>query len=148
MAQLFGGGRGRARPAVGAGRRVSGAHRRAGAAVVRLHSGLCGGQDQAPELGRPRRPAERFERCGVGDPAAGIDRSETHKEASFRAALIRARLLEADIAAIGVSLRHGLITPKQALMALQELGIPTVFDIGTRPGDTWSLTPNSGADVG
>jgi len=68
--------------------------------------------------------------------------------ASLRAALIRARLLEADIAAIGVSLRHGLITPKQALMALQELGIPTVFDIGTRPGDTWSLTPKSGADVG
>jgi hypothetical protein len=58
--------------------------------------------------------------------------------ASLRAALIRAKLLEADITAIGVALKHGLISAKQARMALQDLGIPTVFDIGSRPGDTWS----------
>lgn len=58
--------------------------------------------------------------------------------AALRAALLRARLLEADIASIGVSLRYGLISPKQALIALEDLGIPTVFDIGNRPGDTWS----------
>lgn len=71
--------------------------------------------------------------------------------ASLRAALIRARLLEADIAAIGVSLRHGLITPKQALVALQDLGIPTVFDIGRRPGDTWTSAatiPETNSDAG
>jgi len=68
-----------------------------------------------------------------------VDPLQTAMLAELRAAHIRARLLQADIEALGIALRHGLITAAQALVALHDLGMPTMLDVGSRPGDTWAM---------
>lgn len=56
--------------------------------------------------------------------------------AELRAASLRARLWQADIDAIGVSLRYGLISTQHALDAMRDLGIRCHMEQEPQPGDT------------
>ena len=53
--------------------------------------------------------------------------------AEFRCAVLRARILQADIEAIGIALKSGLITPDQALALLHDVDV--LRYVGTPPHD-------------
>ena len=53
--------------------------------------------------------------------------------AELRCAALRARILQADIEAIGIALKSGLVTPDQALALLH--GVDALHYVGTPPDD-------------
>lgn len=68
---------------------------------------------------------ERDQRVGT---ASKTDPIQAVLLAALRVALLRTKLLEADIEAIGVSLRCALISPQQAFDAMCDLGIGDTLD--------------------
>jgi hypothetical protein len=53
--------------------------------------------------------------------------------AELRCAALRARMLQADLEAIGIALNNGLVTPDQALALLHD--VDALRYVGTPPDD-------------
>ena len=53
--------------------------------------------------------------------------------AELRCAALRARILQADVEAIGIALKSGLVTPDQALALLHD--VDALRYVGTPPDD-------------
>jgi predicted RNA-binding protein associated with RNAse of E/G family len=66
-------------------------------------------------------PLQNFTPEGSGSTPTNADQAVTRIDyvlAEMRCAALRARLWQADIEAVGLALKHGLITPEQAIEAL------------------------------
>jgi hypothetical protein len=66
-------------------------------------------------------PLQNFTPEAPGSTPANADQAVTRVDyvlAEMRCAALRARLWQADIEAVGLALKHGLITPEQAIALL------------------------------
>jgi len=77
-----------------------------------------------PEPSIPAAGADPGTREAVAHEARGCIE---YLLAELRCASLRARLLQADIDAVGLALKGGLITTEQALWHLEDIGIQRLF---------------------
>lgn len=69
----------------------------------------------------------------AASPHSGAQDFQQYLLAEFRCAALRSRLLQADIEAVGIALKGGLITPDQALSLLHDCDALRV--VGTPPNE-------------
>jgi hypothetical protein len=82
----------------------------------------------------PHSSSDPYEIAHAHDSrVASPDRADFHSYllAELRAAVLRARILQADIEAIGLALKGGLVTPNQALALLHDVDALRI--VGTPP---------------